>query len=326
MRLTLKWLVILSGTSLSAFTLGALLGHFHWLLDVLSHFHLQYAALLGLCLAASLLLRARILALCLLPALLVNLFLLAPFFVPRSDATAVVASSQSTRQSTSQSTTPYTLSVMTLNVYMDNRDYSAISDYLREEAADVVMLSENKPALMRVLKETLSDLYPHIYDESTRGTYGLALLSRYPFEAARSVPLGRRGRRLIEVTLRGQTPVTLFGAHPLPPLGSRWAERRNDELIAVERLIQQSAKPVVLLGDFNASPWSYPLKQLVETTGLRFANLGLGIRPTWSYQSVLLSAPIDHILVSPEWQVRAYEVGREVGSDHLPVMAELVLR
>lgn len=138
--------------------------------------------------------------------------------------------------------------------------------------------------------------------------------------------LGGRGRRLIEVTLAEPTPVTLFGAHPLPPLGSRWAERRNDELTEIERLVQQRTNPVVLLGDFNASPWSYPLQQLVKTTGLRFANLGLGVRPTWFYQSVLLSAPIDHILVSPEWRVNAYEVGREVGSDHLPVMAELILQ
>ena len=318
MQRTFKWLVILSGTLPSAFTLGSLLGRFHWLLDVLSHFHLQYAALLGLCLVASLLLRARVLTLYLLPGLLVNLFLLAPFFLPRTGVAGEVGSSQSR--------SPHTLSVMTLNVYMDNRDYSAISDYLYEEAADVVVLSENKPALMRVLKETLSDLYPYIYDESTRGTYGLALLSRHPFEEARSVPLGRRGRRLIEVTLAEPTPVTLFGAHPLPPLGSRWAERRNDELVEIESLVQQSANPVVLLGDFNASPWSYPLEQLIETTGLRFANIGRGIRPTWFYQNVLLSAPIDHILVSSEWQVSAYKVGREVGSDHLPVVAELMLQ
>ena len=220
---------------------------------------------------------------------------------------------------------PRTLSVMALNVYMDNENYAAISDYLREESADVVMLSENKPALMRALGETVGDLYPHIYDESTQGTYGLAFLSRYPFEEARSVSLGGRGRRILEVTLAAPAPVTFFGVHPLPPLGSRWAARRNDELAAVGRLVQGTSEPVILLGDFNASPWSHPIVQLVETTALRFANLGFGIRPTWFYRNPLLSAPIDHIFVSPTWQVKGYHVGRSVGSDHLPVVAELVL-
>ena len=308
--------LILLGTLLSAFTLGSFLGRLHWSLDLFSHFHLQYAALLALCLVALLLLRANLFALLLLPALLANLYLLAPFFLPVSPPTAETAT---------ESTEPNTLSVMALNVYMDNENYGAISDYLREERADVVMLSENKPALMRALSETVGDLYPHIYDESTRGTYGLALLSRYPLEEAQSVPLGGRGRRILEVTLAEPTPVTFFGVHPLPPLGSRWAERRNNEIEAIGNLIQETTNPVILLGDFNASPWSHPIRHLTQNTALRFANLGFGVRPTWSYRSPLLSAPIDHIFVSPSWQVTRYEVGREVGSDHLPVVAELTL-
>ena len=318
MRSLVLGLLILLGTSLSAFTLGSFLGRFHWTLDLFSHFHLQYAALLGLCFVATLLLRERLLAALLLPALLANITLLAPFFLPSSGP----AEASMTRTTDAP---PRTLSVMALNVYMDNDNYAAISDYLREENADVEMLSENKPALMRALKETVVDLYPHIYDESARGTYGLALLSRHPFEEARSVSLGGRGRRILEVTLAEPAPVTFFGVHPLPPLGSRWAARRNDELAAVGRLVQGTTNPVVLLGDFNASPWSRPIKQLTRTTALRFANLGFGIRPTWSYRSPLLSAPIDHIFVSPAWQVSSYHVGRAVGSDHLPVVAELVL-
>ena len=303
---------------MSAFTLGSFLGRFHWTLDLFSHFHLQYAALLGLCFVAASLLRERRLAALLLPALLANVYLLAPFFLPNSNS----AKASMTRTTDAP---PRTLSVIALNVYMDNENYAAISDYLREENADVVMLSENKPALMRALEETVGDLYPHIYDESTRGTYGLALLSRYPFEEARSVSLGGRGRRILEVTLAEPALVTFFGVHPLPPLGSRWAARRNDELAAVGRLVQGTTNPVVLLGDFNASPWSRPIRQLTRTTALRFANLGFGIRPTWSYRGPLLSAPIDHIFVSPTWQVSNYHIGRAVGSDHLPVVAELVL-
>ncbi len=314
--------LILLGTLLSAFTLGSFLGRSSWFLDLFSHFHLQYAALLGLCLVAALLLRAGLLAALLLPALLANLALLAPFFLPFTPPSPSAAEIVS---ETTEAAPPRTLSVMALNVYMDNEEYGTISDYLREEAADVVMLSENKPALMRALGETLGDLYPHLYDESTRGTYGLALLSRYPLEEAKSVSLGGRGRRVIEVTLAEPARITLFGVHPLPPLGSRWAARRNDEIAKIGTLVQRTTNPVVLLGDFNASPWSRPLAQLTETTALRFANLGFGIRPTWSYRSPLLSAPIDHIFVSRAWQVSSYRVGRAVGSDHLPVVAELML-
>ena len=307
-----QWFVTSLGISLSALTLGSLLGRFHWLLDVLSHFHLQYAALLGLCLIVGLLLQAKTLVLLLLPALLANLVLLAPFFLPHFASTA-----------TAESAPNQTLSVMALNVYRDNRNYNAIVSYLRAEHTDVVMLSEIQPNLMRTLQASLRDLYPHSYDASTPGTYGLAFLSRYPLLEAQSVPLGGRRRRVIEATLVWQTPVTLFGAHPLPPLGSRWAQRRNDELVTLEALVQQATNPVILLGDFNASPWSFALQQLSKTTALRFANLGLGIRSTWFYGPI--GAPLDHVLVSAQWRVTRYEVGREVGSDHLPIVAELAL-
>ena len=34
---------------------------------------------------------------------------------------------------------------------------------------------------------------------------------------------------------------------------------------------------------------------------------------------------IDHVLVSPDWHVRSFRIGPDVGSDHFPVVADLLL-
>ena len=302
------------GLVLSLLTLGSLLGQLHWTLDVLSHFNLQYTLWLMVCIVIGLFIRGRRLAvLALVPALAINLVILGPYFLPSASA----ASASGTH-----------LRVATINIHTPNSDYKAILNYLTTYQPDVVMISEAEPALIATIQEKMSRSYPYIYDESMRGTLGLALLSRQPFLDTETIPLsdGHR-RRLLRATIEWQdNPVTLYGIHPLPPIRSRWAESRNSELHTIQNMIADEAGPLILLGDFNASPWAYPLRQLTAATDLQHAALGLGIRPTWYLERVVFGAPIDHVFVSPDWAVNAYTIEGDINSDHTPVMADVTLR
>jgi endonuclease/exonuclease/phosphatase (EEP) superfamily protein YafD len=138
--------------------------------------------------------------------------------------------------------------------------------------------------------------------------------------------LDERHHRFLTAQLQWQgRTVTFYGAHPHPPLAPRWAQSRNDELQTIMMQVRQEANPHVLLGDLNAAPWSSVMRQLFGQTRLRHASLGFGMFPTWRYKTWLIAAPLDHILVSNEWQVRFYAPGAFVGSDHLPVLAQLHL-
>jgi endonuclease/exonuclease/phosphatase (EEP) superfamily protein YafD len=302
-------LVLGLGVFLTILTVASFLNPLYWLFDVLTHFNVQYATGLTACIAMALALRSRWqYGSIFLVALLANCYLLFPFFWPLKPV----------------SSTP-SLRVVTLNVFTDNHDYQKIIEYLRTSDSDVVFISEIEPELMVALREDLLELYPYIYDESMEGTHGLAFVSKHPLQSE-SIALDQRYHRFIRATLEWQgREVSIYGAHPHPPLAGSWAKSRNNEIAVIRDQLQQEFKPHIFLGDFNASPWSYPMQQLFKQTTLKHGAKGFGLYPTWRYKTLLLGAPLDHILVSPEWKVIAYRLESDIGSDHFPVVADIFL-
>ena len=80
---------------------------------------------------------------------------------------------------------------------------------------------------------------------------------------------------------------------------------------------------MVLIGDFNTSPWSLAFKRLLRHSGLKSAADGFGYQPTWPAQWPWLGIPIDHCLVSDGVVVREFSTAGPTGSDHLAIHARL---
>jgi endonuclease/exonuclease/phosphatase (EEP) superfamily protein YafD len=121
--------------------------------------------------------------------------------------------------------------------------------------------------------------------------------------------LQRAGRNLV-----------LVGTHPLPPVGNVAAARRDAQLQATARWLARQPEAALLLGDLNATPWSYGMRLLTANSGLRLATTAG--RPTWRVGSPF-ALPIDHALVSGHLRILAREIGPEVGSDHRPQRIDL---
>ncbi len=298
----------------SLLTLGSLLGRFSWLLDVLSHYHLQYTVGLTLCLLFLLIRRTYRPYLVLpLAALLINLYLIIPFFLP-PPITAHAANAS------------MPLRVMALNISTSNAGYEKVVALIRERQPDLVFMSEVREDLLTVLRAELSDTYPYLHAEPSRMTLGIAFLSRQPFRSVETVTMSGRGRRYLRAELDWQgQPITIVGIHPLPPMRGEWVVSRNSEIALMGELANESTQPLLLLGDLNASPWSTPLRSLMASTDLRYALQGHGAWITWHLAGDLLGAPLDYILVSPAWTVADYGEGGDIGSDHLPIQADLQL-
>jgi len=293
---------------------ASLVGKWHWLLDLASHYHLQYTIGLGLGLLLLLLRRAVRWPL-LIPALAlaVNLWLVVPFFVP---VPATVA--------TAPPEPP--LRVMTLNISTSNAGYDKVVALIRERQPDFVFMSEVREDLLAVLRTELSEEYPYLHAEPSRMTLGIAFLSRQPFRTVETVRLSDRWRRYLRAQIeRAGQLVTIVGIHPLPPMNGEWATSRNGGIALMGELATAADGPFILLGDLNASPWSQPMRTLMATTDLRYALQGHGVWPTWHLAGPLLGAPLDYVLVSPHWAVIDYVEGGDIGSDHLPIQADLVL-
>ena len=118
---------------------------------------------------------------------------------------------------------------------------------------------------------------------------------------------------------------------PIPNyfLGQAGWKIRNEHLqVGIGEYAQQQTQPTIIMGDLNVSLWSPFYHAMIKTSGLRNARQGLGVLPSHSVIAPnigFLSAPIDHCLISSQIQVQDFKLGKAIGSDHLPMIAELLI-
>ncbi|MEO8698449.1 MAG: endonuclease/exonuclease/phosphatase family protein [Kofleriaceae bacterium] len=153
--------------------------------------------------------------------------------------------------------------------------------------------------------------------------YGIATLTRLAVVETRQVMLPRGVHRRSEPRCALVTRLAWPGPNDRlavinTHLSTVFAERPA-QLAALADA--SAADQVVLLGDFNCTPWSRPFRAL-RGNDLRSATAGAR-----SWPSRLPFAPIDHILVRGALAVVRAGAWRSGGartaSDHLPVIAEL---
>jgi len=78
---------------------------------------------------------------------------------------------------------------------------------------------------------------------------------------------------------------------------------------------------LIVVGDFNATPFSSIYKNFVGNLNLKNAMQGYGMPKTWDAQSILKRVTIDHVLFK-ELNVKKFDVLGEIFSDHYPLLVE----
>jgi endonuclease/exonuclease/phosphatase (EEP) superfamily protein YafD len=82
----------------------------------------------------------------------------------------------------------------------------------------------------------------------------------------------------------------------------------------------------MVVGDLNATPWSWPFRNLLATGRLRNSQVGFGVQPSFAASSnPLFRVPIDHLVYSDALLVRQRRLGPRLGSDHFPLLVDLEL-
>lgn len=284
-----------------------LLGRWHWILDLLSHFRWQsfaaaFVALLWL------LWQRR-------PVILVTLaaltLLLNGSLIYLTRGKADFARTEGRR-----------LRVVSLNVLASNPDKNAVLEYVKSADADVLFLME-VDASWAATVDGLKGSYPHHIMELDAGAFGVALLSRVPLTESRLFHPEDSGTPSIQAKLMHEgRELMLVGTHPVPPMGASWAHSRDNQMEAVGRLVRLANVPVLVMGDLNATPWSYGMRKLKEGNSLDFRCPQGAWRPTWRARS-LFAIPIDHALCTPPLNIARRDIGPDVGSDHRPQLLEI---
>ncbi len=291
------------------------INHWHWLLDLLSHFQLQVviAQIPILLLCWYFKYRKETVASCVI--LSIALFHLSPLLGWPSH---------------SKTESEHTVKITALNVLHSNSRYSEVIEYLKSEKSDLLVLSEMTPAFTVLLKENFPD-YPYQVHRPREDAFGMSLLSRHPISEQDILSGGKYGEPILkaEIDFAGK-PITIFGVHPVPPLGKNASASNAQYLEKLTELCRNTETPVILAGDFNATPWGDQYQRLIKNLDYTNCALGENTLTTWNrfmdFSIPCFGLMLDHILYSKDFEKKDFKVTSDLGSDHDGVSAELVLK
>jgi endonuclease/exonuclease/phosphatase (EEP) superfamily protein YafD len=235
------------------------------------------------------------------------------------------------------------LKVVSANLWYRNDGYAAAIHYLESTDADVVALIEVTPQWLTAL-QPLYATYPYRIDcmQSTPPCEML-LMSKHPFARAYAGRVDGRSPVVAwgEIDFAGR-PVTVAATHlswPLrsevgggrviaggalqPRLADAYPLVQSEQAANLAQYLKGLGPDLVLMGDFNSVPWSRTQAALRAATGLE--NAGPMV-PTWpSWQPSWIRLPIDQIMTRGALTRLSFKSGYYIGSDHLPVEAEIAI-
>ena len=197
----------------AAFTIAAIFNDTHRILELTSHFRLQYLLSSLLCLVIFFASKHYKYAITLLVIAAINSAYILPWFL-----------SPNTHQATEKTTT---IKVLLSNVKASNAHYDQAIDLVLRESPDIFIAQEVNNSWLSAL-QVIKHTYPHEYSIPREDNFGIAVFSKYPFTSAKDILLGISGLPSLEImNTIGDKQFKLITTHPLPPISSYTYQSRN---------------------------------------------------------------------------------------------------
>lgn len=317
-----------------------LIGDTYWQVSFVNAFAHWFVVPSFVLLPAALLMRMRRVALSLLPIAAIGIVWFAPYFIPKSHP---IPQGETFR-------------VVTLNVWVSNYDVERVGNWIQSTHADLVMLQEISPEYATDVLPNLMRKYPYIARQPDPKRLGdNVTLSRYPIVSSEYLDLGIPQHpsplRLVVNTLSGR--IAIYNLHldwpggqgrTAPGVFDRFFQSedflqkalgydesiRNQQIDRLLEIWQQETYPFIIGGDFNLSTSSLTYNALAANLHDAFREGGWGIGGSWpasgTHNLPIFIPPLlrlDYIWHSDGLRTLNAWQGSPVGSDHLPLIAEL---
>ena len=208
--------------------------------------------------------------------------------------------------------------VASFNTWYSNQNVGAVQAEIERLDADVITLLElgaNKKPMLEALKSR----YPFQVNCYTIDYCNLAILSKFPISDSEA-RVGWEGPPMIRARLGPELGgLTVMAVHTIRFPHSR-AQLR--QVTALSDLIETLPGPKLVMGDFNATPFSRIIGTITGRTGLK----RLSYLPSWPTTIGLPQVAIDHIFVSSAIDAtESQRIGEPSGSDHFPVTMRIAV-
>jgi endonuclease/exonuclease/phosphatase (EEP) superfamily protein YafD len=215
------------------------------------------------------------------------------------------------------------------NVQMNEDALEKTMDEARESKDRLVALTE-VPALDDDQMAILFEGFQLLSAPPKGSTMQVVLLKRDDFDA--EVKVLEEGPSYAMVLLCAQEEqqeicFTFAGTHPPPPISSKGTIERDRRLKTLTKKLESPPfvdSYIILMGDFNATPWS-PAMTRLRHAGFERAKCGRLQFATWRSRNPVFGLPIDHVLTKGKIGVFACNTGPDVGADHFSISAFSVM-
>jgi endonuclease/exonuclease/phosphatase (EEP) superfamily protein YafD len=214
------------------------------------------------------------------------------------------------------------LRVLSFNLLSSNESYEEVIDFIRSSHADLVVLHEaSRPWEEAVAEARLP--YQVTASRSPGDIFGSLVLAP-DGSAVESYGFGLTDPRAVAIEL--PDGVSVLAIHPLSPYTRFRSGQRARQLQFAADWAQGQTGPRIVVGDFNAGPFSYPFRRLLADTGLADSARGFGLELSYpATSSPLVRVGIDQLLYSQGLSVTDRRLGSPFGSDHFPLTVDLAL-
>jgi endonuclease/exonuclease/phosphatase (EEP) superfamily protein YafD len=281
-----------------------------WVLDLSTHFRVQYLAAATALLALAALRRQWLACAVLVAAGAVSALPVWPY-LPLTALAATPAPSGAP------------LKVLSVNVSFRQFAARHLLEIIGAEAPDVLLVVEFTPHAQRVLAD-LDKQFPYRFALPAEGPYGIAIWSRYALDSVAAFQLSRVPA--IDARVLGPSgPFRFLGVHLSAPTQARRAALRNEQLALLAKYRAKIAEPVIVAGDFNITPYSPYYAEWLAETALTDSRHGRSLSVSWPTSLPMLGVPIDHVAVSKEVTILGHHRLPNFNSDHFGIVAELVV-
>lgn len=290
----MRWLLrIAAGLTLAASAAG-FLGSFGEPFELLSDFRVQFLILAAALAIPAILTKDRLAMTLAGLALTCN----AAGIVPPTLTTAPHASASAA-----------TTRIVWANLYRKQEALDRMAAWLHTHPADVVAVTELPPDGEDALRKALPEFACVTGHQQNGNPFAVAIAARISTCARTTTPA--------DVQTLSPQGVTVIALHSRPPWDNRRLAERNHTIAEAISLAKDNRS--VIVGDFNATPWS-PIFRAMETNHLRRANCGAPWRPSWRSQNPLFGLTLDQAWLGPDLGVVSCDLGPDIGSDHRPLV------
>ncbi|GAB4018596.1 endonuclease/exonuclease/phosphatase family protein [Spirosoma koreense] len=227
----------------------------------------------------------------------------------------------------SSSESDNSIRLLTANVYMENTRMPEVKALAKKHQPDVILVLEANQKWQDALTD-LEEFYPYRRLYPLENTYGMLFYSRFPirYDELRFLIQDDIPSLYAQLELPSGQLIHFYGVHPMPPSPTEHyrSTERDAELILVGKEARKKTDPVIVAGDLNDVAWSHTTRLFQRISGLLDPRIGRGLYNTFHARYFFLRWPLDHIFVSPHFQLQTIQRLPNCGSDHFPMLVDLI--